>query len=229
MPAETTPSRALPSGFRMRSGSKVHPSGWPLEIVGDRDGAPMVLVPSATFTMGRDDGESTEAPAHKVTLGTYYIDQHEVTVRQFDLFTTESGPRRDRDRALAKENAQEKAKEDAADSPVVMVSARDAKDYANWAHKSLPTEAQWELAARSTDARLFPWGNNPETAKARNSRAIEPIRSFPLDSSPYGVFDLAGNAWGVDEGLVRPLITSRRSRTRPPTTRSAPTSRSPNN
>ena len=203
-PAEASvaaPSKPMPRGFRVRPGSKINPSGWPLEIVGDRDGAPMILVPGGTFTLGRDDGESSEAPAHRVTLGTYYIDLHEVTVRQFDLFAKQAGPRRDRDRALVKEREKSKDKEGAddgagsEDSPVVMVSARDAKDYATWAGKFLPTEAQWEAAARSPDGRLFPWGNDPPAGKARKSRQVEPIRSFPLDVCPYGAFDLAGNAW----------------------------------
>ena len=68
----------LPKGFRARAGIDTHESGWPLEVVGDRDGAPMVLVPGDTFIQGRDDTDSNEAPAHKVVLGTYYIDRHEV-------------------------------------------------------------------------------------------------------------------------------------------------------
>ena len=76
-------ARPLPKGFQANIQVGVHESGWPLMIVGDRDGAPMVLVPGGTFTMGNNDGQSSEKPAHEVRLSTYYIDQHEVTNHQF--------------------------------------------------------------------------------------------------------------------------------------------------
>jgi formylglycine-generating enzyme required for sulfatase activity len=189
------PSRPLPKGFRPRPGADVHGSGWPLEIVGDRDGAPMVLVPGGTFVQGRDDAEPGEGPLHRVALGTYYIDRHEVTVRQFNLFQKEVGKRTERTRALEKLPAQTPL--DAEDDrPVVMVTARDAADYAEWAGKRMPTEAQWEAAARTPDGRIFPWGPEPPAwSRPRSPRQIDPVMSFPLDVSPYGVFDLAGNAW----------------------------------
>ncbi len=193
--ANVVPSKALPKGYRTRPGAEVHASGWPAEIVGDRDGAPMVLVAGGTFLQGRDGGESSEGPEHRVNLGTFYVDRHEVTVRQFTLFQTEDGKRGERVRALAKDPALA-ALDAVEDRPVVMVSARDAKDYADWAGKFLPTEAQWEAAARTPDGRIFPWGPEPAVGgKPRVPRQIEPIMSYPTDVSPYGVFDLAGNAW----------------------------------
>ncbi len=192
---QVAPSKTLPKGYRMRPGSDVHESGWPMEIVGDRDGAPMVFVPGGTFLQGRDGGESSEGPEHRVNLGSFYIDRHEVTVRQFNLFQKEDGKRTERDRALAKDPAHAKVDE-VEDNPVVMVSARDAKDFADWAGKFLPTEAQWEAAARTPDGRIYPWGPQPPAwSKPRAPRQIDPIMSFPSDVSPYGVFDLAGNAW----------------------------------
>jgi formylglycine-generating enzyme len=197
-PSPGTPSvsfKPLPHGFRPREGTNAHASGWPMEIVGLRDGAPMMLVPGGAFIQGRDDGESAEGPAHNVTLGTYYIDRHEVTNRQFDLFQKEAGKRSERVRALAKDPALAKI-EEPEDAPVVMVSARDAADYASWANKKLPTEAQWEAAARTPDGRIYPWGpDKPVWSKPKAPRQIDPVMSFPQDASPYGVFDLAGNAW----------------------------------
>ena len=187
--------KALPSGFRPREGTSAHASGWPLEIVGNRDGAPMMLVAGGTFIQGRDDGEAPEAPAHRVNLGSFYIDRHEVTVRQFLLFQKEAGRRADRARALAKD-PELATIDDIEDTPVVMVSAREATDYAKWAGKRLPTEAQWEASARTPDGRIYPWGTEkPQWSRPRAPRQIDPVMSFPQDTSPYGVFDLAGNAW----------------------------------
>ena len=186
------PSKPLPKGFRPRPEAGVHASGWPLEIVGDRDGATMVLVPGGTFTMGRDDGPSDEAPAHQVTLSTYYIDQHEVTVRQFDRFRLESDPTEVEPRS----SSEPTPAEDDPDRPVVRVTAREAVYYARWAAKSLPTEAQWEMAARTPDGRITPWGPGPPPwTQAREPKQIDRVMAVPGDLSPYGAYDLAGNAW----------------------------------
>ena len=84
------PDRDCRRGFKARFESGRHESGWPLVIVSDHDGAPMVLVPGGTFIMGNDRGEPTEAPEHTVRLSTFYIDQHEVTNRQFRTFLEKS-------------------------------------------------------------------------------------------------------------------------------------------
>jgi formylglycine-generating enzyme required for sulfatase activity len=184
--------RMLPEGFVAKSEAGVHSSGWPLAIVGKRDGAPMVFVPGGTFTMGNDDGPTPEAPAHKVRLSSYYIDQHEVTVRQFGLFLKET-----HHHSLPPHNWSEDSKHMTSESsPMVMVNAKDAQAYADWAHKQLPTEAQWEMAARATDGRLFPSGPDPiKYSKPRAVRQIDPVMSYPEDVSPYGAYDMAGNVW----------------------------------
>jgi len=190
-------ARPLPAGFRPRPGSTAHASGWASEIVGDRDGAPLVLVPGGTFVQGRDDADPDEGPAHRVNLGTYYIDKHEVTNRQFALFQKEAGRRGDRARVLSQsKDPATTGVDDVEDHPAVMVSARDAADYLAWAGKRLPTEAQWEAAARTTDGRIYPGGPTlPVWEKPRAPRQIDPVMSFPNDVSPYGAADLAGNAW----------------------------------
>ncbi len=195
-PAPAAPglgAKLLPAGFRPREGVALHESGWPFEIVADRDGASMVLVAGASFLMGRDDGTSAEAPAHYVTLSPFYIDQHEVTVRQYELFREDSARRGVRLNAPPTELAKVSP---TPDHPIVLVSAREAKAYADWAGKALPTEAQWELAARTPDSRPFPWGATaPIWATPREPKQIDKVMSFPTDLSPYGVFDLGGNAW----------------------------------
>jgi formylglycine-generating enzyme required for sulfatase activity len=151
----------------------------------------MVLVPGGPFLMGRDGADPDEAPAHHVKISAFYIDKHEVTNRQFELFLREAGPRSERTQALARDGGQVGLSEDL---PVSMVSAKDAKDYAEWVGKRLPTEAQWEKAARGTDQRLYPWGTNaPAWVRPRVPLQIDTVMSYPNDLSPYGAYDMAGN------------------------------------
>ena len=192
-----TTVRILPSGFTATSEAGIHSSGWPLAIVGNRDGAPMVLVPGGIFTMGNDNGSTAEAPAHKVSLSTYYIDQHEVTVRQFRLFLAEMHYRGQPPRSWSEDFRQNPSET----LPMVMVNARDAQAYSEWALKQMPTEAQWEMAARSTDGRLYPWGSEPiNLVRPRTPGQVEPVMSVPEDASPYGVHDLGGSVleWTKD-------------------------------
>jgi formylglycine-generating enzyme len=191
--------RKLPPGFTAKTEAGVAPSGWPLLIVGDRDGAPMVFVPGGVFTMGDDRDATFASPAHQVRLSSYYIDQHEVTVRQFRLFLAET---RYRGKPVTSwPIAEEAGKSTPENLPMTMVNANDARAYAEWAGKRLPTEAQWEFAARSSDSRTFPWGEEAARyARPRAARQIDPVMAFPEDKSPFGVFDMAGNVheWTAD-------------------------------
>jgi len=197
--AEMSPTtiRPLPSGFTARSDARVNSSGWPQAIVGKRDGAPMVLVPGGIFTMGNDSASAAEAPAHKVSLSTYYIDQHEVTVHQFKLFLAEMHYRGKPARSWSEDLRLSPSES----LPMVMVNARDAEAYSEWALKQLPTEAQWEMAARSTDGRLYPWGSEPiKLPKPHAQGQLEPVMSVPEDVSAYRVHDLGGSVleWTKD-------------------------------
>jgi formylglycine-generating enzyme required for sulfatase activity len=185
-------SRVLPPNFKAKPEAGYHESGWPLVIVNERDGATMGLVPGGTFTMGSDHGDPWNGPAHSVRLSSYYIDQHEVTNRQFRTFLEET---KYHGRPPGKWLTDEKLKSMPDNAPVVSVSYSDAEEYCIWAHKRLPTEAQWEMAARSTDGRRYPWGDQPiRWSRPRAFHQIDPVTSFPEDVSPFGVFDMAGNA-----------------------------------
>ena len=187
-------ARPLPAGFHARTEAGLHASGWPNHIVSDRDGATMVLIPAGSYIQGRNDGPPEEGPEHQVKLDAYYIDQHEVTVRQYHFYLKETGTKPPAAKAATKGDSAHAA--DADEMPMVNLTAREAKAYCTWAGKNLPTEAQWEAAARTTDGRPHPWGaNSPVWSRPRAPRQIDPVMSFPLDQSPYGVFDLAGNAW----------------------------------
>lgn len=188
----THPVRTLPPGFHAKSEAGVHASGWPMAIVGDPDIATMVLVPGGTFTMGSDRGDRANGPAHEVRLSTYYIDQHEVTNRQFRKFLEATNYH---GRPPGKWLTDPKLRALPEDQPAVNVSYQDAVEYARWALKRLPTEAQWEMAARSADGRRYPWGDEPvKWSNPRSFRQVGAVMSVPEDVSPFGVFDLAGNA-----------------------------------
>jgi hypothetical protein len=178
-------SKALPPGFRAHEAATIHPSGWPTVILCERDGSVMRLVPAGGFLMGDDHGSPAEKPAHPVSLSTFYVDEHEVTNAQyFGMFRA----------ASAVDPPPADAPKD--ERPAVNVSLDEAGAYAAWAGKSLPTEAQWEKAARGVDGRPFPWGPSPPRwERPRQPRQIDPVGSFPSDVSPFGVVDAAGNAW----------------------------------
>jgi sulfatase modifying factor 1 len=191
--APPVPVKPLPNGFRAKPDAPLHASGWPTRIICERDGAEMVLVPGATFLMGRDDGDPDERPAHRVGLSTYYIDLHEVTVRQYLLFLKETGRPIDVAKLTSRETTDPPT---TGEHPVVSVNAREAKAFCNWSGRRLPTEAQWEMAARSPEGRISYWnGELPRKDPPKGPRPMEPVMSLPSDLSPCGAFDMGANAW----------------------------------
>ena len=192
--AENAPVQKLPTGFRPQLGTQYHVSGWPAEIVCKRDLAEMVLIPSGPFTMGDARGTNNERPERRIEQGTFYIDKFEVTRAQYDRFL-QANP------AAPRLTPEARAVLGDPRVPVVGVSHPDALRYCAWAGRTLPTESQWEKAARGTQGFRFPWGNDARQGPAvRRYRAIERILSQPADRSPFAVFDTAGNAaeWCAD-------------------------------
>lgn len=173
------------------------------EYVWEKDGAVMVYVPPGAFPMGSDDGSRDERPVHRVWLDGFYIDKHEVSWEQWK--TSGLGYETDPHSRLLKPRAPDWGVLD--DHPVVNVSWKDVREYADWAGKQLPTEAQWEKAARGTDGRKFPWGSTPPTPSkavwqghpiAEESTA--PVTCCADGASPYGALNMAGNVyeWVLD-------------------------------
>ena len=158
----------------------------------------MVLIPAGEFLMGSDDRLPDEGPQHRVRLGSYYIDKYEVTNLQYKKFNDATGrrsPAHWRNRTFPRGKA---------DHPVTNVSWNDAQAYCQWAGKRLPTDAEWEKAARGTDGRTYPWGNEFDIARANTPlrwSAIgrpgdtTPVGAFAGGVSPYGVHDMSGNVW----------------------------------
>jgi len=173
----------------------------------------MVLVPAGSFTMGTDDGLPNERLAHTVMLDAYYIDQYEVTLSLYRKFLEEgkheSPPTWDDEAATT-----------VGDRPAIGMRWESAAAYCRWAGKRLPTEAEWEKAARGTDGRRYPWGEmQPFVDIANYNRGMwvsEAVTLVAVTSglegmsvrhglkeggkSPYGVFHMAGNAaeWVAD-------------------------------
>ncbi len=191
--------------------NELGPGPLPDTILSPVDGAEMVLVPEGPFTMGISEEEllqiylldqtvnaifATEVPSRPVDLEAYYIDRYPVTNFQYRNFMDATGHR---EPALFKHPSWGQPMQ-----PVVFVGWDDARAYARWAGKSLPTEAQWEKAGRGTDARLWAWGREfyPERC---NSRELELERTseigiFHEGISPYGCYDMCGNVWEMCEG-----------------------------
>jgi formylglycine-generating enzyme required for sulfatase activity len=165
------------------------------EITG-KDGAPMVVVPAGEFTMGGNQGEEDEKPPHRVYLDAFYMDKYEVTVGRYAKFLEATSME-----APLQWNVMHQPQHQ--DRPVTHVDWADAGTYCHWAGKRLPTEAEWEKAARGTDGRIYPWGNDPPTrlhanfekGNWNNHAALVPVGTLNDGKSPYGIYDLAGNVW----------------------------------
>jgi formylglycine-generating enzyme required for sulfatase activity len=186
----------------------------PAETPDELDG--MVLIPAGSFLMGSGAGDvgavqaaclaasagcnagqfEDETPQHQITLKAFYIDKTEVTVAQFKEFVNATSYQTTSEakgdpiqytwRAFDIPERQ--------DHPVRWMSWHDANAYCQWAGKRLPTEAEWEKAARGTEGLLFPWGNNwDETRVPRDDTA--PVTAFLSGASPYGVLGMAGGVW----------------------------------
>ncbi len=184
-----------------------------VDVINGKDGAPMALIPAGAFTMGSNDGLPNERPEHQVTLDAFYIDQYEVTIALYAKFLEAS-------KRKAPPMWDEEAITAAGDRPVVGVNWFDAEAYCKWAGERLPTEAEWEKAARGTDGRRYPWGHmQPFVDIANYNRGLwvsEVVTLSPVSSgvegmsvrhglkeggrSPYGLFHMAGNAaeWVAD-------------------------------
>jgi len=182
--------------------------------INPKDGAAMVWIPMGDFLMGSSDAQVEalckdipgledwffgQKPQHTVNLDGFWMYKYDVTVAQYRKFC-----------AATKRKMPDLANWSKDDHPMVMVSWDDATAYALWAGAALPTEAQWEKAARGPDGRIYPWGNQWDLTKCANGVNSNNVKgyivgpwsvgSFPEDVSPYGCMDMAGNVcqWCAD-------------------------------
>jgi iron(II)-dependent oxidoreductase len=178
----------------------------------------MIRIPAGPFTMGSNDGRDDERPEHTVTLAAFEMDRLQVTNAEFAVFlerigTTDSNGRRyfdwdDSDARIHRVEGVWRADKGFENHPAVEVSWAGALAYCQSMVKRLPTEAEWEKAARGTDVRRYPWGNAmPTPAFARfasgwnDTVAVTTHQAHP---SPYGVVGMAGNAWHWVSSAYRP-------------------------
>lgn len=153
----------------------------------------MALVSAGEFIMGSNERWDDESPEHINETGAFYIDLHEVTNGDYKKFvdaTKREAPHHWPDGKLSADKEKH---------PVIYVNWFDANDYCKWNGKRLPTEPEWEKAARGEDGRIYPWGNVWSLDKSNNpykgSTGTEPVASYKKGVSPYGLFDMSGNVW----------------------------------
>ncbi len=185
---------SLPQGFVAVESGGTTEDGWPQRIRCEADDAEMVFVPGGLFLMGAAGEPENALEAHPVELDPFYIDVTEVTLGQYRAFMDDLQDEGRRVPPPANINAP-------SDNPVLGVRWGDAVRYADWAGKSLPTEAEWELAARGPKSFDCPWGNGRAVWDGhREAGQIDAVGSFPTDRSVFGVLDMAGNAqeWVAD-------------------------------
>ena len=163
----------------------------------ESDGMVMVYVPTEEFQMGSTDHDN-EQPIHVVYLDAYWIDQTEVTNGMYATCVAAGACTKPREsKSFTRSSYYGNATYD--NYPVIFVNWHQAIDYCNWTGGRLPTEAEWEKAARGTDGRKYPWGNESPNASRLNYDDNEgdttAVGSYPTGASPYGALDMAGNAW----------------------------------
>jgi len=164
------------------------------EYRNEKDGSTLIEVPAGEFTMGSNRGDKNERPVHAVTLDRYYIGKYEITVGQFVAFSNATGYSI---RGLFRKQPDINQ----TNYPIKQLQWIDAKAYCDWAGLRLPSEAEWEKAARGTDSREYPWGNEWDPLKCNGGGSSDgyggtaPVGSFAAGISPYGCYDMAGNVW----------------------------------
>jgi len=161
-------------------------------------GMTLVYVPAGEFTMGSDFGEMNEAPVHKVNLDAFWIDQTEVTNAMYAK-CVQDGACNPPSSTTSSTRDSYYGNSEFDHYPVIYVSWNDAKAYCEWADRRLPTEAEWEKAARGENAFIYPWGNDSLNNNLLNYNIAigdtTEVGKYPSGASPYGALDMAGNVW----------------------------------
>ena len=189
--------------------AEVESSILPKEIIG-KDGVPMVLVPAGEFLMGVPETakgfgvRENQKPQHTVSLDAFYIDKYEMTNSLYAKYVEANGGG-EMEPAYYPTNKRRLDMSIHGNTPVTSIMWKSARGYCEWAGKRLPTEAEWEKAARGTDGRKYPWGNEEPTSEHavfgtrphewKGPNSLSRVDSHPKGASPYGAHHMAGNAF----------------------------------
>jgi formylglycine-generating enzyme required for sulfatase activity len=168
----------------------------------DSKNVDMVLIPAGNFVMGSEEGYIDEKPAHTVYLDAYYIDKYEVTNEIYEICVQLNICRRPID-VSSYQRLSYFGNPEYADYPVINVTLEMARVYCeDWRGARLPTEAEWEKAARGADGSTFPWGEgircehaNYRDKECNRIRDTFPVTNFEMGKSAYGAFNMSGNVW----------------------------------
>ncbi len=167
---------------------------YPIKVADTIEENPMVLIPAGEFIMGSEKGGADEVPVRKVHLDAFQINQYEVTQFQYAEFVQATGHRSPITRYVKNIDYFNHPNQ-----PVVYVSWSDAYDYCRWRGLRLPTEAEWEKAARGTAGSEWPWNGDFKASfanfkgEADQGVFTSTVGSYEADKSPYGIYDMAGN------------------------------------
>lgn len=186
----------LPEGFTVIQEYGYSPNGIPNRIRCEKDQAIMAFVPGGLFLQGTDEGATNASPQHTVDVSPFFIDVTEVTLASYKTYIALSKNIKGRqpEKPLNIDELDETL-------PARGLDWGQAKRYAKVHDKDLPTEAEWEKAARGVNGFQYPWGNSrPIWSALRNQKDISPVQAFKNDISPFGVYDMAGNTkeWCLD-------------------------------
>lgn len=165
------------------------------------DGMTLQYVPAGEFTMGSDSGTYYEKPAHLVYLDAFWIDKTEVTNKMY-VMCVSAGICQQQSKLNSSTRRAYQLESEFGNYPVIYVDWSMAKSYCEWAGRRLPTEAEWEKAARGTDERIYPWGNDAPNSNLLNYDMADTttVGAYPEGISPYGALDMVGNVleWVAD-------------------------------
>ena len=178
----------------------------------------MALIPGGNFLMGSNNGPDDEKPQHTIFVKSFYLDILPVSNADFAQFLNHQGlqnqrgevfyDHQDSDARIHRHNSVWQADLSYELHPVNEVSWVGAREYCAWLNKRLPTEAEWEKAARGIDGRKYPWGNRVPNAKlalfGAPYNSSVPVNEFPDGASPYGILDMAGNQWEWVSSIYQP-------------------------
>ncbi|NMB55642.1 MAG: SUMF1/EgtB/PvdO family nonheme iron enzyme [Leptolinea sp.] len=178
------------------------------------DGMPLIYIPQGQYLIGSPDSDTlaliNEKPQHTVKLSGFWMDKTEITNAMYAV-CVQAGVCPEKKKVMSYTRESYYGNPEFADYPVIFVSWYDAQTYCTWAGRKLPTEAQWEAAARGPDGKKYPWGNsNPTCGQLNFATSLDmrggkksslcvgdtsQVGKYPKGASPYGLLDMAGNVW----------------------------------